>query len=92
MPVHCCNIAHPPQQPAGNPRGATGAARYFIRPVSRQGHAKPVRLVGQNGLQLGTVIKLQPHLDAEPVTQRCCQQPCARCGPDKGEGGQVDPH
>ena len=33
---------------------------------------------------------MQPHLDAEPVAKRCCQQSGAGRRADKGEGRQVD--
>jgi hypothetical protein len=42
-------------------------------------------------LQLFHRVKAQPHRDAEPIAQRCCQQALASGGADQGEAGQVNP-
>ena len=75
-------IAHPPQQPPGNPRRAARAPRNLTRAVGRDAHAEQPGGAGDDFFELGHRIEIEPDRDAKTVAQRRGQQP--------GPGGRAD--
>ena len=78
-------IAHPPQQPAGNARRAPRAARDLVPAVRRDADAKQARAAFNNVFELRLGIEVQPDGNAEAVTQWVREKAGARCGANQGK-------
>ena len=84
-------IADPPQQPSGDPRRAACPPRNFARAACINPDAEQPRAAGDDPAELLFGIERQPDRNAEPVTQRCGQQPGAGGCTDQRERRQIDP-
>ena len=80
-------IAHPPEQAAGDARRAPRAARDFARAVAVNVQIQqPRSAVTTCSSLLG--VEIEPHRNAEAVAQRRGQQPLPRGRADQREGGR----
>jgi hypothetical protein len=68
-------IAHPPQQPPGDPRRAPRAFRHLARPVGGHVERQQARGAAHHLLQFRHAVEIEPHRDAETVAQRRRDQP-----------------
>ena len=83
-------IPHPPQQPSGDPRRATGATRDLVSAVGCHADLEHTGATGDDFFQLFLGIEVQSHRNAETVAQRIGQQARARRRADQGELCQFD--
>ena len=90
--AHEREIMHPPQQTAGNARRAARTPGNLIRPLGRHADAEDARAAGDDLLEFGLGIEIQPHRNAEAVPQRIGQQARARGGADQCEFREIDLH
>src|SRR5262245_37127802 len=75
-----CEIAHPPQQPAGDARRAAGAARDLVGAVGRHADAENARAAIDDLFELRLGIEVEPDRNAEAVAQRIGEEARARGG------------
>ena len=83
-------VAHAPQQPAGDARRAARAARDLVGAVRRHADAEHARAAVDDQLELGLGIEVQPHRNAEAVAQRIGEQARAGRRADQRERRQID--
>ena len=85
-------IAHALEQPPGDARGAARAARDLVGAVLRHRNAEDARAAVHDQLQLLARIEIEPHRNAEAVTQWRGEQARPRRCTNQGEARQIDLH
>ncbi|MGY3424773.1 hypothetical protein ACVWZW_005248 [Bradyrhizobium sp. F1.13.4] len=78
-------IAHAAQQPAGDTRRATGAARDLVGAIGAHADVEHAGAPGDDALKLFDRVEIQPDRNAEAVAQGIGEQAGAGGGADKGE-------
>ncbi len=91
-PRHFRKVSHAPQQAAGDARCAARTPRDLAR--AGIGHTEPhqPRPAPDDQFQFLDRVEIQPHRNAEAVSQRRGQEPEARGGGNEGEFRQIDLH
>ena len=85
-------IAHPAQQPGGDPGGAAGAPRDLAGAVILERHAQHPGAAPHDPLQFVDIVEVEPQRDAEALSQGIGDEAGARRRADEGEGRQLDAH
>ena len=83
-------IAHPPQQPAGDARRAARAARDLVGAVRGHADLEHAGAAGDDLLQFFLGVEIEPHRNAEAIAQGIGEKARARGGADQGEFRKLD--
>ncbi len=87
---HLGEVAHATQQPVGDAGCAPGPAGDLPGAVGVDPHAEDAGGPGDDGLEVGRLVVVEPGDEAEAVAQRPGDGPGAGGGADEGEPGQVE--
>ena len=87
---HLGEVAHPPQEPVGDARGAAGPPGDLAAPVGVDRHLEDGGCPLDDGLEVGGVVVVEPGHEPEAVAQRAGDQTGAGGGADQGEVGDVE--
>ena len=88
---HLGVVAHPPQQPVGDARRASGAQSQLACPLLVDVHPQDVGRAPHDERQVVHRVVVQPVREAEAVAQRRGDEPRARGGADEREARQLQP-
>ena len=92
-PADMREVAHPPQQAAGDARRAARAPGDLVRRRPRvMRDAEHARAAVDDLLQLLVGVEIEPHRNAEAVAQRRGEQAGARGRADQREAREIDLH